>query len=129
MYDPKKDRANSYLYQKDSISLKGFSIYCDDQKRIWLGTDKGQLYYYKGKDPHHLVTEDFERITHPLFTGGQAPIVAMNQWRDNLIVGTTERIMVLSLADFRKGEAPEGTSAKPSRIVLAYAYYSPGDYS
>lgn len=118
VYDPKKDRANSYLYQKDSISLKGFSIYCDDQKRIWLGTDKGQLYYYKGKDPHHLVTEDFERITHPLFTGGQAPIVAMNQWRDNLIVGTTERIMVLSLADFRKGKLPRVRVLNPQELSL-----------
>ena len=103
-YIPGKDKAQTLFFDKKQTPIRGYAILKDSFGTLWFGTEKGQLYRWVPKGTNQLDPANFQIVNHPLFTRNIRSIVFLHQWRDYLIVGVSNRILVLSLSDFYKGE-------------------------
>jgi len=103
-YIPEKDKAQTLFFDKKQTPIRGYAILKDSFGTLWFGTEKGQLYRWVPKGTKQLDPTNFQIVNHPLLTGNIRPIVFLHQWRDYLIVGVSNRILVLSLSDFYKGK-------------------------
>ena len=103
-YIPGKDKAQTLFFDKKQTPIRGYAILKDSFGTLWFGTEKGQLYRWVPKGTNQLDPANFQIVNHPLFTRNIRSIVFLHQWRDYLIVGVSNRILVLSLSDFYKGK-------------------------
>lgn len=103
-YIPGKDKAQTLFFDKKQTSIRGYAILKDSFGTLWFGTEKGQLYRWVPKGTNQLDPANFQIVNHPLFTRNIRSIVFLHQWRDYLIVGVSNHILVLSLSDFYKGK-------------------------
>ena len=104
-YNPKTDKAQTLLFDKKQSPLRGYTLLSDSYGTLWLGGEKGQLYYHQPSDNPQLGARDFQLLQHPLLLGNDRPIVFLHQWQDYLIVGITNKLLVVSLSQFQKGKA------------------------
>lgn len=104
-YDPRTNRAQTLLYDKQQSPLRGYTLLADSHGILWLGSEKGQLYYYTPSDREQVDKTDFHLLEHPLLLGNDRPIMFLHQWRDYLIVGVTNKLFVVSLSEFARGKA------------------------
>lgn len=103
-YIPGKDKAQTLFFDKKQTPIRGYAILKDSFGTLWFGTEKGQLYRWVPKGTNQLDPANFQIVNHPLFTRNIRSIVFLHQWRDYLIVGVSNHILVLSLSDFYKGK-------------------------
>ena len=103
-YMPEKDRAQTLFFDKKQTPIRGYAILKDSFGTLWFGTEKGKLYRWVPKGNQELDPSNFQIVNHPLLTRNIHPIVFLHQWRDYLIIGVSNRVLVLSLTDFYKGD-------------------------
>ena len=99
-YNPQSHTAQTLLFDKEQTPLRGYALLGDSHGNLWFGSDKGQLYYYTPSQEGQITSGDFRLFQHPLLLGNDRPIVFLHQWREYLIVGITNKILVVSLNDF-----------------------------
>ena len=105
IYAPEQDKAHTLHYDKDNFPIRGACLFMDKEKTLWFGSEKGQLYFWKGKgNPLEATAGDFALLRHPLLLGNNRPIIFLHQWQDYLVVGVTNKIFLVDLKSFHQGQ-------------------------
>ena len=55
-----------HFYDKQQSPLRGYTLLADSHGILWLGSEKGQLYYYTPSDREQVDKTDFHLLEHLL---------------------------------------------------------------
>jgi len=98
VYDPKKDRATTWLTEKKETSFGAFSSITDTKGTVWLGSGTNGLWYYNdySKKPSPL---NCKKINHPLL-GNSNAITSLTIYKNWLVISGYDKMMLLNLDSF-----------------------------
>lgn len=94
IYNPKTDRAVTWLYPAKEIPFGLFSSCTDHKGTVWLGTSNDGLRYYNNYNSQPS-PEAIEKLDHPLISG--LKIWSLAQWGKWLVIAAHNKIALLDL--------------------------------
>lgn len=97
VYQPDKDQGKTWRIDKNEIPFGSGAMLTDSYQTLWIATTKGQLYYWNGKHKEDFDTKNFISLHHPLLDLDHENISFIHQWKDYLILGKHNKILLLDL--------------------------------
>lgn len=103
VYNPKTKKGKTFSTEKKEINFGAMAMFLDDKNTLWFGKGDGGLCYYDGKYTTDYDVKNFKSIEHPLLKNDLC-ISFIKQWKDYLILGANERILLLNLKQWYQNE-------------------------
>lgn len=97
VYNPRKNKTITWHYDDDPKYFRTVASLQDSYKTLWVGTFTGELAFYDGKNADDLDFKNFKKITHPLLKNNSNPISFLHQWKNFLVIGANDRILLFDL--------------------------------
>jgi len=101
VYDPKTDKAQTWLIARNETSCGFWSSYTDDKGTVWLGSDKNGLMFFDDYSTESINQQSIKRINHPLLPDG-IKVMQLAQWGKWLIIGSGKDMLVMDLEEWHR---------------------------
>lgn len=103
VYNPKTNKAKTWLIENNEIDFGSICSVLDNKNTLWFGKSDGGLCYYDGKNENDYDVKNFKLINHPLLKN-DIGISFIKQWRDYLILGAKDKILLFNLEEWYKNK-------------------------
>lgn len=104
VFQPRKGKGKTWTIEKKEIGFGSMCILKDSRETLWFGGSDGKLYYYAGKSENDLSPENFQKIEHPLLQTGKKAITFLHQWKDWLVIGANDKVLLFDLKTWHRNK-------------------------
>lgn len=94
VFNPRKNKITTWHEDDHPAHFSTMCSLLDSNNILWFGSNKGELWYYEGKNADDLSFKNFRKINHPLLNDHSYPISFLHQYGNYLIMGAGERILL-----------------------------------
>ena len=104
VYNPRKNKIITWHTDDNPEYFRSMASLQDSYQTLWFGNSSGELAYYNGKNADDLKFENFKKINHPLLRDNPNPITFLHQWKNYLIIGAEDRILLFDIEKWNKNK-------------------------
>lgn len=104
VYNPRKNRIITWHTDDNPSYFGALASLQDSYQNLWFGSTNGELIYYDGKNADDLNFKNFKKINHPLLKNNPNPISFLHQWKNFLIIGAADRILLFDIGKWSKNK-------------------------
>lgn len=104
VYNPRKNKVTTWHSSDDPKYFSAMASLFDSYKTLWFGTSTGELAFFEGKNADDLKFENFKKIQHPLLRNNSHPISFLHQWKNFLVIGAVDRILLFDLEQWHQSK-------------------------
>lgn len=104
VYNPRKNKVTTWHSSDDPKFFSAMASLQDSYKTLWFGTSTGALAFFDGKNADDLKFENFKKIQHPLLKNNSHPISFLHQWKNFLVIGAVDRILLFDLEQWHRNK-------------------------
>jgi hypothetical protein len=116
MYDPKKDKAQTWTVEKKETAFGAFSSITDKNGTVWIGSAANGLWYYSDYSKP-ASPKNFTQINHPLLNNTKA-ITALSIYNNWLIIANYDKIILLDIDSLYKFNKTHVRYLNPQEAAL-----------
>lgn len=102
VFQPSKNKGKTWKIDKNEITFGVMSLLKDEKETLWFGTGTGNLVYWDGKHQNDFSVKNFKKINHPLLNDSDITITFLHQWKNHLIIGATDKVLLFDLENWYK---------------------------
>jgi ligand-binding sensor domain-containing protein/ribonucleotide reductase beta subunit family protein with ferritin-like domain len=94
IYNPKTDKATTWLVEKNETPFGAFSSVTDKYGTLWIGSSNKGLWYYSDYSKP-AAPSSFKKLVH-FFLNDNKTITALTVYNNWLVIGATDKILLLN---------------------------------
>ncbi len=95
IYEPKKDKAKTWMVEKVESAFGAFSSLTDKNGTVWIGSATNGLWYYKDYTKP-AIPSSFIQINHPLLNNKKS-VTGLSIYNNWLIISNYDKIVLLDI--------------------------------